>query len=67
MEKALDEGVPVGVVLVDAGCGADTGFREPLEKLGLQFPDWASTGVGCMTMRMGSTCAAGDCASSHPD
>ncbi len=35
--KALEEGVPVGVVLADAGYGSDTRFRESLEELGLRY------------------------------
>ena len=35
--KALEEGVPVGVVLPSAGYGADTRFRESLEELGLRY------------------------------
>ncbi len=37
MEKALNEGVPVGVVFARAGYGADTRFRESLEEMGLRY------------------------------
>ncbi len=35
--KALEEGVTAGVVLADAGYGADARFRESLEELGLRY------------------------------
>ncbi len=35
--KALEEGVPVGVVLAAADYGSDTRFRESLEELGLSY------------------------------
>jgi len=35
--KALEEGVPAGVVLADAAYGSDTRFRQALEELGLRY------------------------------
>ncbi|MGQ9635856.1 MAG: IS701 family transposase, partial [Bryobacteraceae bacterium] len=37
IRAALDSGLPCGVVLADAGYGADTRFREQLGELGLQY------------------------------
>jgi SRSO17 transposase len=35
--RALDSGLPCGVVLADAGYGSDTRFRERLAEMGLQY------------------------------
>ncbi len=37
IREALERGLPCGVVLADAGYGADTRFREQLAELGLQY------------------------------
>ncbi len=37
MKRAINEGVPVGVVLPRAGYGAGTRFRGSLEELGLRY------------------------------
>jgi len=35
--RALDSGLPCGVVLADADYGSDTWFRERLTEMGLQY------------------------------
>ena len=43
--RALDSGLPCGVVLADAGYGSDTRFRERLAEMGLQYVVGVQGGV----------------------
>ena len=43
--RALDSGLPCGVVLADVGYGSDTRFRERLAEMGLQYVVGVQGGV----------------------
>jgi len=45
VKQALEENVPRGVILADAGYGADTAFRDALTKLGLPYAMGAGSGA----------------------
>jgi hypothetical protein len=51
--RALDSGLPCGVVLADAGYGSDTRFRERLAEMGLQYGVGAEGSARELVIEMG--------------